>query len=317
MAGASCGVDVFGPDVSGGGSSLSADFFAGQFGDGSDGDLTIIGTYTAGREMHFNNLTLANVGDTFKPNGFRIYVRGTLTIGTGASVNDDGNSSTNQAGGLILNTRNYLGGAGTQGGNGWAITAVNWANGNAGTANSNTSLNNLGQAPTGGKGGDISLRGNVGGAGGASAQPTPNQKWNGRWFDGRWSGGTFNGSSSGGGGAINVTSYTSGTFISGGGGGGAGIVWLAARYINNNGRISSNGGNGGPGSLGVGTGECAGGGGGGGGKVTVITQTPLGNLGSIQVLGGTGGTGAYNVGTGVNINGTNGNQGSLCIIVMS
>ena len=315
MAGATTGVDVFGPDITGG-SSLSGQFFAGQFGDASDGDLTVVGTYLAPREMNFNNLTIP-AGTTFKPNGCRIYVAGTLTIGAGASLNDDGNSSTNQAGGLILNTRNYLGGAGAQGGNGWAITAVNWANGNVGSGASNTSLNNFGQAPTGGKGGDVSLRANTGGLGGSSTQPTPTQKWNGRWFDGRWNGGSWNGASAGGGGAINVVTYTSGTFISGGGGGGAGIVWLSAKAIINAGRISANGGNGGPGSLGVGTGECAGGGGGGGGKVAVITQTPYASLGTIQVNGGIGGTGINNVGTGVNINGVNGNSGSLFILVLS
>ena len=181
MAGASTGVDVFGPDVSGGG--LSSQFFSGQFGDGSDGDLTIIGSYSASREMHFNNLTLINVGDTFKPNGYRIYVKNKLTIGVGASFNDDGNSSTNQAGGLILNTRNYLGGAGGQGGNGWAITAVNFANGNAGNGSGgNSSYNNAGQPPVGGKGGDTTVTVRTGGVGGGAAQPTPWQKWNSRWL---------------------------------------------------------------------------------------------------------------------------------------
>lgn len=314
MAGALTGVDVFGPDT--GGSSLSADFLTGYFGDGSDGDATISGTFTAGRELHYNNLTIP-AGTIFKPNGYRIFVAGTLTIDATGSFNDDGNTSTSQAGATGLASRNYLGGFGGQGGNGFALTAVNFGNGTAGTAATNTSLNNTGGTPAGGKGGDVTLRANVGGAGGAATQTTPSQKWNGRAFvDGRFSGGAFGSASGGGGAAINVTVYTSGTFISGGGGSGAGVVWIAAKNISNLGRISANGGNGFNGSLAVGSAECSGGGGGGGGNVAIITQTSLAALGTVQVAGGAGGTGVFNVGTGV-IAGTAGNNGSLFTLIVS
>jgi hypothetical protein len=312
MAGATTGADVFAPDTTGG---VSADFFNGYFGDGSDGDSTVVVSFTAPREMHYNNLTIP-AGTVFKPNGYRIFVAGTLTIEAGASFNDDGLSSTSNAGATGLGSRNYLGGFGGQGGNGFALTAVNFGNGTAGTAATNTSLNNLGQAPTGGKGGDVTLRANVGGSGGAATQPSPQQKWNGRAFvDGRFTAGVFGCSSGGGGGAINVTAYTSGTFQAGGGGAGGGIVWIAAKNIANSGRISANGGNGFNGVLAVGSAECAGGGGGGGGCVAIITTTPFASLGTVQVNGGIGGTGVFNVGTGV-IAGTNGNQGSLFTLIV-
>lgn len=313
MAGVTTGVDVFG---SAGGSSLSADFLNGYFGDGSDGDFTVSVSHLAAREMHYNNLTIP-AGYVYKPNGYRIFVAGTLTIEATGSFNDDGLSATSNAGATGLGARNYLGGFGGQGGNGFALTAVNFGNGTAGTAATNTSLNNTGGQPTGGKGGDVTLRANVGGNGGAATQTTPQQKWNGRAFvDGRFTGGVFGSASGGGGGAINVTAYTSGTFQAGGGGAGGGAVWIAAKNIQNSGRISANGGNGFNGVLAVGSAECAGGGGGGGGMVAIITTTAFASLGTVQVNGGLGGTGVFNVGTGV-IAGTNGTNGSLFTLILN
>lgn len=313
MAGVTTGVDVFG---SAGGTSLSADFLTGYFGDGSDGDGLISGTFLAGRELHYNNLTIP-AGVIFKPNGYRIFVRGTLTIEATGSFNDDGANSTSQAGAAALGARNYLSANGANGGNGVALTALNFSNGVAGAVITNTSLNNAGQLTSGGRGGNVTLRGNTGGLGGVSTVTNPSQKWNGRaQFDARFSGGGFNGGSGGGGGSINVTAYTSGTFISGGGGSGGGIVWIAAKTIANLGRISANGGKGFDGSLAVGSAECSGGGGGGGGSVGIITTTSLASLGTIEVNGGVAGTGVFNVGTGL-IAGVDGNPGSIFTLIVS
>jgi hypothetical protein len=298
----------------GGGGGVSSDFFGGQFGDGSDGDLTVVGTFTAAREMHFSNLIIPT-GATFKPNGHKVFVSNTLTIETNASLNDDGNNATNQAAGLALASRNYLIAASSQGGNGVSLTATGFSNGANGNNISNTSPNNSGQSPTGGKGGNVTLRGNTGGNGG-TATVLP-QKWNGAWQTGRYSANGFNGGSGGGGGAINITAYTSGIFSSGGGGSGGGAVWIAAKNIDNQGRISANGGKGANGILATGTAECCGGGGGGGGNTCVITKTALASLGTVQAGGGVGGTSAFNTGTGVGTNGTTGNAGSLSIIVLS
>ena len=298
------------------GGGVSSDFFGGQFGDGSDGDLTVVGTFTAAKEMHFSNLTIPT-GTTFKPNGHRIFVSNTLSIAAGTSFNDDGNSATNQAGGAALASRNYLVAASGQGGNGVALTTSNFSNGTAGSNSTNSSPNNLNQAANGGKGGNVTLRGNTGGAGGTAAQALYSQKWNGAWQTARWSGGGFGGGAGGGGGAINVTVRTSGTFTSGGGGSGGGIVWISAKNISNLGRISANGGKGADGVLAVGSAECCGGGSGGGGNVCVITKTALSSLGTVEANAGVAGTAAWNTGTGVATNGTTGNSGSVCIIVLS
>lgn len=312
MAGALTGVDVFGPESTGG-TTLSGQFLTGYFGDGSDGDFIVSVSHLAAREMHYDNLTIP-AGYVYKPNGHRIFVKGTLTIDATGSFNDDGLSSTSQAGATGLGSRNYLGGFGGQGGNGQALTATGLLNGFVGTAATNTSLNNTGAQPTGGQGGSNTLR--TGGLAGAATQPTPNQKWNGAASStARFSAGAFGSASGGGGGAINVTAYTSGTFISGGGGSGGGIVWIAAKTIINSGRISANGGNGFNGLLAVGSAECSGGGGGGGGNVAIITTTPLASLGTVQVNGGTGGTGVFN--TGAVTPGINGNNGSLFTLIVS
>ena len=300
----------------GGGGGVSSDFFEGQFGDSSDGDLTVVGTYTAAKEMHFSNLTIPT-GTAFKPNGHRIFVSNTLSIAAGTSFNDDGNNATNQAGGAALASRNYLVAASGQGSNGVALTATGFSNATAGSNSTNSSPNNLSQAANGGRGGNVTLRGNFGGAGGTAGQTLYSQKWNGAWQIARWSAGGFGGGAGGGGGAINVTVRTSGTFTSGGGGGGGGIVWISAKNISNLGRISANGGKGADGVLAVGSAECAGGGSGGGGNVCVITKTALASLGTVQANAGVAGIAAFNTGTGVDTNGTTGNAGSVCIVVLS
>jgi len=287
---------------------LSASFLDALFGDASDGDVTISAFTTLSREMHYNNLTVTSTGQ-IKPNGCRIYVRGTLTIDAGGSIDDDGFSATNQVGRTGFVARNYLGGQGTNAGSGWSVVALSQANGNAAINNTNSSLNATNAAPIGGNGGNSLSR--TGGAGGTAPQNATPQKWSGRILDGRGSFGAFNGGSGGGGGAVSVTVYTSGTFISGGGGSGAGIVWIAAATIANSGNISAKGGNGANASLGVGTGSCGGGGGGGGGLVAIITRsTTIG--GTVSAAAGTGGTGAGTGGT----NGGNGTPGHYVLMVV-
>jgi hypothetical protein len=289
------------PGTGGGGTGFSASYGDGLFGDGYDGNATIVGVTTLTRETYYSNLTIAATG-TVKPAGFRLFVKGTLTIEAGGSLNDDGLSSTGTAGGAALAARNTLnaqsgaGGAGNGGG----------GNGNpGGAAPGNSSLNGAGLAPLGGKGGDAI---NTGGGGGAAGTPTQGQRWHGTAWpqQGRFTNGTaqaaFNGGSGGGGGA----SFAVGT-TGGGGGGGAGLVWVAAKNIVNAGRISANGGNG---FTGAGAAAAGGGGGGGGGSVCVGTLSA--SYGVVQALGGVGAAG-INTGTA----GSNGNAGSVQVVVLS
>jgi len=278
------------------GDTLSTTYGLGYFGDGIDGDATITGSFTLSREFYYNNLILTGTG-SIKPNGYKLYVKETLTINSGCSINDDGNSASGLTPGAILNARNYLGAGGGVGGTGRNTSGTGNAGGGSG---GNSSLNVLNLAPTGGAGGSAAA--NVGGSAGGAAQPNPNQRWNGRWYDGRASVAAFNGGSGGGGGALAATPGNSGA-----GGGGAGIVWIAAKNIVNSGTISANGGNG---SDGTGINAAGGGGGGGGGLVCLITKST--SYGIITANGGSGGLG---VNTGVN--GSAGSSGSVAIVVVS
>src|SRR2546426_12736233 len=67
----------------------------GLFGDGSDGDVTITKTKSTflTRDMYYNNLTIES-GQTLNPNGFRVFVSGTLTLEDGARISRDGNDAT-------------------------------------------------------------------------------------------------------------------------------------------------------------------------------------------------------------------------------
>ena len=53
---------------------------ANTFGDGSDGNVTISSDTSLTTDMYYNNLTI-NTTFTLNPNGFRIFVKGTLTMG--------------------------------------------------------------------------------------------------------------------------------------------------------------------------------------------------------------------------------------------
>ena len=293
------------PGGGGGGGGFSTFYGDGLFGDGVDGNATLINVTTLTKETYYNNLTITGTG-VLKPAGFRIFVKGTLTIDPGGSINDDGLAplpGTPGVGGLSLGSRQTLGGNSGAGGPG-----SSGGNGGVGSASGGSSpLNGSGLAPVGGAGGGAGA--NLGGAAGAATQPVQGQRWVGTAWQqqGRFNNGTaqaqFNGGSGGGGGAGSVVAATGG-----GGGSGAGNVWVAAKYIINNGRISANGGNGGPGSGA--SGAAGGGGGGGGGNVCVGTLSS--SYGTIQALGGLGGT---PLSTG--FPGLNGNAGSVQVVVLS
>ena len=301
------GVDVFAADNAfpsgGGGGGFSANYGQGLFADGLDGNATIIGTTTLTKEMHYNSLTIGATG-VLKPAGFRIFVKDTLIIDAGGTINDDGNNGNLGTGGATLVSRQTLGaaagggGAGSSGGNGSV----------GGGPGGNSSLSDVGLAPIGGSGGAGGPNG--GGNPGAAAQPIQGQRWHSTTWQqqGRFSNGTataaFNGGSGGGGGASSAATCTGG-----GGGGGAGSVWIAAKTVINNGRISANAGNGANGSGGAG--DAGGGGGGGGGNVCVGTLSYTGG-GLLQALGGVGGNGHNN-----GIKGNDGRAGSTLLVVLS
>ncbi|PYS63829.1 MAG: hypothetical protein DMF74_08820 [Acidobacteria bacterium] len=81
----------------------------GLFGDGSDLDVTITKSTFLPRDMYYNNLTIES-GQTLHPNGFRVFVSGTLTLNKGARISRDGNDAPGAA--LSAGT---LGGSGAGG----------------------------------------------------------------------------------------------------------------------------------------------------------------------------------------------------------
>jgi hypothetical protein len=277
------------------------------FGDGSDGDVTISSNTTLTSDMFYNNLTI-QTGFTLNPNGYRIFVKNTLTFeGTGKIISNGGNGAVGTNGG----------GLGTAAG-GAAGTAANTAGslpasqpGNAGGTGSSTAPGAGGTANVAkgvgvaGVAGGTGGTGNGGGgaAGGAAGTITGTvfNKLNSfisayNFFDVNPSFTQFNGSSTSGGGGGGMGNP--GPNITGGGGGGSGasggIIWVAARKIitvNGNTYIQAIGGNGATGGSGTGPSNYGSGGGGAGGSggVVVLTYSRKTGTGAIDVAGGSGG----------------------------
>lgn len=289
------------------GSILPSGFASAIYGNGCLGDITVLTgtTFTLVKEAYYNNFTIQGTG-VVKPAGFRMFVKGTLTISASGSINDDGNAGSGATGGLGLSARGYLNAA-----TGNAGAGVNGALGNGGNSTGglgNIPPNDSGVLPVGGTGGGAGAR--TGGTVTANTISFSSQGLNGAWQTGRintnvsGAGNTlgFNGGGSGSGGAND----TGVGVISGGGGSGGGGVWVAAQTIVNSGRISADGG---AGAAASGAGNAGGGGGGAGGYVTLITNTPVSSCGTIRALGGIGGNG---VGTGQK--GGDGLAGATCIV---
>jgi len=295
------GTQTFPTVPSTGGGSGSAATFSGLFGDGTDGDFTVIGgsSLLLSRERHYNNLTVQATG-TVKPQGFKLLVANTLT--NAGTVNDNGEDATGTTGGGGLAARQYLNAQSGGGVNGRNTTGVG-SNGIAAAANS---YNNLGTLPTGGNGGAANAQ--AGGTGGTCA--VTNSRWASSLFTARAATTGFGG---GGGGASGGCDVTAGGASSGGGGGGGGILWLAAKSIvNAGGFIGASGGKGGDASS-PGGGKAGGGGGGGGGLVGILTTTPVASIGGTRSAAG-GGAGAGINGGGTGVAGT---DGSVNIIVFA
>jgi hypothetical protein len=327
------GVGTWQAAASGGGSS-------GLFGDGSDGNRTLDGStailgmvpsgniYTATRDLYFDNLTI-NTGITLKPSGYRIFVRGTLTVnGKIDGDGDAGNNGNNGPGGWTVNPGGagvtmpdgYLKGSvltGSGGNGGLGDHGSGGIDGSPGLNGTNTA-NSLGSnaggtAGAGGYGGILvgnPSHGHPGAAGTGGTVTGPNVALIADWhlvtlLDISTTGSTvkFDNSASapgGGGGAGGTAGSGQGN---GGGSGGAGgcsgrIVAIYAKniIISATGSISANGGKGGNGGDGGGAGAqqwTAGGGGGAGGGnggVIICVYNTLSNSGSITVNAGAGGT---------------------------
>lgn len=289
---------------------------AALFGDGSDGDVVIAVNTSLSRDMYYNNLTV-NAGVTLNPKGWRIFVKGKLTV-EGKIASNGANGASPGAGGVgaLYDTKNlkvgnaslFIVGIGTGGGNG--------GNGAAGVAGGSFKRDDASEVEY--------AQGSVGGAGGAGAsgaggaagalnaggtmpllrlrsvaelQTLPD----GGIFLIQTALGTlawtsYNGGTGGGGGGGSAGKS------GGGGGGGGGLVLVFAYEIGGAGSIEAKAGDGGNGDA---AGNTGGGGGGGGGFVGLVYHASSGAWTS-SVAGG-----AKGLKAGTGVDGSDGNAGNL------
>jgi len=256
-----------------------------DFGDGSDGDLITAANITLTRDMSYNNLTLS-AGFWYRNAGFKIKVKGKLTLAVGSTVWADGGVGGNGAAGVggvggaveIVGRKPYacLPTPGAAGGNAGAAGVDDW--GNKGIApvvhmahlTVDVSLLNEGRLWAG-----------AGGGGGGAVSFAPDN------------GGTplavLAGAKGGDGGDGRLVGGANHQFAGGGGGGGGGLLEIWANEIDNNTVINASGGAGGAGQ-GDANAQAGGGGGGGGGAILIFYKTLSGGgLGVRNVAGGVAG----------------------------
>jgi len=266
------------------------------YGNGVDGDATISVDTSLATDMFYDDLTI-NDGITLNPNGYRVFVKGTLNLSTSGKVARSGNAGTNGGNG---GDGNAMAGSGT-GGLGGTAGAAGAALAVGSLPGSVTGV--IGKAGAGGKGTPTDTTGGAGTAGDAGTN-------NSRCIITTASAGSAGGN---GGNATSVGTSTGGT---GGVLGAAGTNtatltnrpfalipaytlydFVAGATINS---APGNGGSGSGASGGVrysGANEAASGGGGGsggsgsgGGVVEVFARRIIGT-GTIEANGGNGGNG--------------------------
>lgn len=305
------------------------------FGSGVEGDATITGgTTTLTRDMAYNNLTITGTG-VLAPNGYRVFVKGSLTIQAGGKISFNGNAggaggagggsqgAAGTAGAALNNAGSFTGHVAGQAGGLGNTSGLNGAAGGNGTATNPSFSATAGAA--GGAGANFSGNGGAGGASGASTRgllynrlqtledifaafsipaaygistaffPTTQYKAAG-------------GSGGGGGGAGGSAGAQYGG-SGGGSGSSGGILSIFANTLNNAGTIEANGGAGGAGGNSPSYGGGGGGGGGSGGVVWLVYRT-LTALGTVTANGGAAGA----AGTGT-ANGTAGSSGVSGVII--
>jgi hypothetical protein len=297
-----------------------------SFGDASDGSATISVNTTLSADKYYSDLTI-NTGVTLNPGGYRIFVKGTLTLNGTAKIarngNNGGNGGTTVAGGTAGGTAGaaladgYLKGS-VAGAAGASSIGRDNASGLGGVAGTNTS-NSLGSngAASGNSNNGVSAGGASGVSGGTAT--ASNVKLIANWhlatlLDVSSSGSTVKfdnsagaaGGASGGGGA--GASGASG----GGGASSGGVIAIYARniIIGASASITAIGGNGGAGGLGNVNNGAGGGGGGGNGGIIILIYNTISNAGTLTVTAGTGGTGGASGASGTATAGANGTAGT-------
>jgi hypothetical protein len=267
-------------------------------------------TYTLARDVNASTFSVGT-GVTLDTNGYIIYATTSVSISSGAVVEDDGanaaglgettctpSSSCTQAGASGLPLSSFGGSAsGGQGAGGTVAPSL------CGTGDSCPQAGSEGPSAASGLGGAGGAGGTGyanGGAGGSITAPinaggSPPSTISSLPYLAQDEGGA-----GGGGGATG-----SGASAGGGGGSGGGLVEVESPSITDSGTIDALGGNGG---KGYGT-SLDGGGGGGGGGVIYLIYNALSGSGTTSVAGGSGGAAHGNAGA----NGSVGQIGQIAI----
>jgi hypothetical protein len=302
------------------------------YGDGSDGDVVISTNTTLTRDMFYNNLIINN-GVTLKTNGFRIFVKETLT-NRGTIACNGGNGENGHSGNESASVKGLGGNGGDPAGIGSIAPMLGGCNGGNGryaannpsgfiypeqrAGQSGTDRKSIGSPGVGGGGAGSapgSMTGGPGGNGGSvlATYNYPNSFFSTySLFDVSPTVSNIYGSlQSGGGGGGDAQYFYYNSCGGGGGGSGApgGIVAIFAKKIINDGIIEAKGGNGGNGGNGL-SGTGGGGGGGGSGGVIILTYLDFTGSGSLDVSGGAGGSGGTGGGS-PGSPGQNGNEGVI------
>jgi hypothetical protein len=255
--------------------SLKRNQACGDFGPGTDGDVTLdgivaappwctkVGTvYTMTRDAFPRNLTLSGPGVVLVRAGFRPYVKNKFKTTGGAWLDASGGDATSGLAGAAYNLAGVGAAAGTVNGGGNSVNGSNTIGGNTGNV-----INSF--CGNGGNGGTSLSAGGVGGVNTLPAATAGRPEACRGPLMGAivsktgilWLNGAPGGAVGGGGG---------GTNIGGAGGGGAGVGCLAARKIElaSANDIRCRGGKGGDTTYA----GCGGGGGGGGGTEIIVYQ---------------------------------------------
>jgi hypothetical protein len=262
------------------------------FGGGIDGNVLLIdgGTTTLTRDMYYENLTLDNASKLIA-NGYRVFVKGRLTIRGDGQIKNDGNNASGQTGGLGL-TGATLG-----------------ASEPGGDADDNAGSNSSRWGGAGGAGGDGSV--NPGGTGGTIVAPGVIGYYGMEdlipftvmLYHAAAAIRVVGGAGGGAGGKGDVANKA------GAGGGGGGVLMIAAQILDVTPGvvipISAKGGNG---SNAI-SDNAGGGGGGGGGAIGLITAKVIDDLLTAQIAAAAGGTKGLKHGTG--LDGVNGSAGTV------
>tara|TARA_B100000029_G_scaffold129488_1_gene122969 strand:+ start:160 stop:1443 length:1284 start_codon:yes stop_codon:yes gene_type:complete len=214
------------------------------FGNGEDGDVTISADTSLTEDMYYNNLTI-DAGKTLNPNGWRVFVKNTLTLNGDLGIKESvGSVTAGSLAGTVAAGQNVvdgLGGAGEPDGYvpGYTFSGSGSVTSSVGVTESD--FYDLRAAINGyqRRGSDfVRLKGGAGGGTGAEGV-------DGAGADGSWPPNATSVGSPGGKGSA-------GTGGSGGGGGrGGGVVMLAARVITGTGGLYSEGGSGVAGTAGT------------------------------------------------------------------